>query len=68
MKKNEGLLDRTARTILGLSLISAALTGPQTPWGFIGIIPLVTGIVGYCPLYTLFGVRTCAIRKLSSTK
>lgn len=56
--KNEGQLDRILRVVVGLILISLALVGPQTPWGWVGIVPLVTGAVGMCPLYKVFGINT----------
>ncbi|MEM6734337.1 MAG: DUF2892 domain-containing protein [Myxococcota bacterium] len=58
--KNEHLVDRTIRVILGAALIALVFTGPQTPWGWVGLIPLVTGLVGRCPLYRLLGLRTNA--------
>jgi hypothetical protein len=58
-RPNEGLTDRILRMGLGLFLLALVFVGPQTPWGFLGLIPLVTGIIGYCPLYTLVGVNTC---------
>ena len=51
--------ERTARVLLGVGLISLVFVGPQTPWGWIGVVPLLTGLVGTCPLYTLLGVSTC---------
>ncbi len=59
MKANEGAVDRVLRVILGLALISIVFVGPQTPWGWIGLLPLITGLVGMCPLYTILGVTTC---------
>lgn len=59
MKINEGTIDRAIRVIVGLVLISLVFIGPQSPWGWIGLIPLVTGLVGFCPMYTLFGMSTC---------
>lgn len=59
MKMNEGKIDRILRVILGLVLISLVFVGPQTPWGWVGIVPLLTGLVGFCPLYTLIGMNTC---------
>lgn len=56
---NEGLADRLIRIAVGLVVLSLAFIGPQTPWGYLGIVPLLTGIVGYCPLYTLAGINTC---------
>ncbi len=63
MTRNEGTLDRALRIILGLALISLVFVGPQTPWGWVGLIPLVTGAVGTCPLYSIFGISTCSIAK-----
>jgi hypothetical protein len=56
---NEGLADRLIRVTLGLAALSLAFVGPQTPWGYLGLIPLLTGIVGFCPLYRLVGISTC---------
>ena len=58
--KNEGTLDRTIRVILGLLILSLTLVGPRSLWGLFGAIPLLTGAFGFCPLYRLFGIRTCA--------
>lgn len=57
--KNEGTLDRTIRIVLGLALLAIAFVGPKTPWGFVGVVPLLTGLVGSCPLYRPLGLRTC---------
>ncbi len=65
MNMNEGTWDRAARIALGLALLSLAFIGPQTPWGFIGIVPLVTGVTGFCPLYRLLGVSTCRVKRSS---
>ena len=59
MPRNEGNLDRLLRVIVGLVLIALAFVGPQTPWGWIGLVPLLTGIVGFCPAYSLLGIKTC---------
>ena len=56
---NEGLVDRLIRIAVGLFVLSLAFLGPQTPWGYLGLVPLVTGIVGFCPLYRLVGINTC---------
>jgi DUF2892 family protein len=56
---NEGALDRTLRVVLGLALISLALVGPKSAWGWIGVLPLITGLGGFCPLYRVVGVNTC---------
>jgi hypothetical protein len=57
--KNAGTLDRTIRIALGLSLLALAFVGPRTAIGYVGIVPLLTGIVGFCPLYRLVGLSTC---------
>lgn len=59
MQRNEGTLDRAVRVIAGLGILSLVFVGPQTPWGWLGLVPLVTGLVGVCPAYSLFGIRTC---------
>ncbi|GAA4248632.1 DUF2892 domain-containing protein [Azospirillum formosense] len=63
MPVNVGTIDRALRAIVGLVLIALVFVGPQTPWGWIGLVPLLTAVVGFCPAYTLFGVRSCPIRK-----
>ena len=63
MQKNEGGLDRILRVIVGLALLSLTVIGPQSMWGLVGIVPLLTGLAGYCPLYTLLGINTCPVRK-----
>ncbi len=55
---NIGNLDRLFRAIIGLVLISLVYTGPQTVWGWAGLIPLATAITSFCPLYTVLGIRT----------
>lgn len=59
MLKNEGIADRIIRMVVGLGLISLVFVGPQTPWGWVGAVPLLTGLVGWCPAYSLFGIKTC---------
>jgi hypothetical protein len=63
LRKNVGTADRVLRMALGVVLLSLAFTGPQTPWGFLGVIPLLTGALGTCPLYTLLGFSTCPARR-----
>ncbi len=60
--KNEGAIDRTLRVALGAGLIALVFFGPQTPWGWIGLVPLITGLIGMCPVYSLLGINTCRIR------
>ncbi len=59
MSSNVGTVDRVLRIVLGLVLLSLVFVGPQTYWGLIGIIPLLTAFTGFCPAYALFGIRTC---------
>ena len=58
MKSNIGSMDQVLRVIVGIALIALAMTGWIGPWGFIGIVPLVTGLVRFCPLYRLLGWHT----------
>ncbi|MDG6777271.1 DUF2892 domain-containing protein [Thiomicrorhabdus sp. zzn3] len=60
---NVGQLDRIIRIIIGLVLIIAAATNTIGLWGYIGIIPLVTGLLRWCPLYTLIGIQTCPLHE-----
>lgn len=60
MSVNVGTIDRVLRIIVGIALISLVFVGPQTPWGWIGLVPLLTAVVGYCPAYSLLGIRTCS--------
>lgn len=64
MKLNVGQVDRIFRIIFGILILSLAFIGPQTPWAFLGLIPLLTGLVGWCPGYALFGVNTCAAKRI----
>lgn len=59
MQTNVGMLDRGLRVVLGLALIGAVLGGFIGVWGWIGLVPLLTGAWSYCPLYSLLGIRTC---------
>lgn len=58
---NEGAVDRGVRVVLGVVLLALVFVGPQTLWGLVGIVPLVTGLAGKCPIYKVFGVSTCAV-------
>ncbi len=62
MKANEGSMDRALRIIAGIALIALAYTGKIGMWGYIGIIPLLTGILGICPAYAIFGISTCKLK------
>ena len=56
---NQHPIERTLRVVVGLAILSLAFVGPRTSWGFLGLIPIVTGLTGSCALYTVFGVSTC---------
>ncbi|MCW2364963.1 hypothetical protein M2341_000410 [Sphingobium sp. B7D2B] len=58
MAANIGRLDRTIRILIGLGLIALVFVGPRTPWGWIGLVPLLTAFVSFCPLYALIGIGT----------
>jgi len=62
MKQNVGSIDRAIRAIVGIALISLVFIGPQTVWGWIGVIPLATAIIGWCPPYALLGINTCGVK------
>lgn len=59
---NVGGIDRVLRILVGLAVISLVFVGPQTPWAWLGLIPLLTGAFSFCPLYTLLGVKTCKVK------
>ena len=62
MKKNVGGIDRILRIVLGLVLIALAATGTVGWWGYVGVVPLLTGLVGWCPPYSLLGWNTCSVK------
>jgi hypothetical protein len=59
MTKNVGQIDKIIRIVVGLLLIGLALTGTIGWWGWIGVVPLATGLMGSCPAYSLLGISTC---------
>ena len=59
--KNVGTIDRAVRIIVGVIGVSLVFFGPQTPWGWIGLVPLLTGAISFCPAYKLFGLNTCPL-------
>lgn len=61
MTRNVGKLDKTLRIVVGLALIALALTQTIGWWGFVGVVPLATALISFCPLYRLVGVRTCRV-------
>lgn len=63
MKSNVGGMDKIVRIVAGLVLIALAIMGIGAPWTYIGVVPLVTGLMGWCPAYTLLGMNTCPVSK-----
>ena len=63
MKTNVGGIDRVLRIIVGLALIALAATGTVGVWGWIGVVPLLTGLIRWCPLYPLLGISSCPLKK-----
>ncbi|MBL8335025.1 MAG: DUF2892 domain-containing protein [Rubrivivax sp.] len=63
MKSNVGGLDRILRIVAGLALIALTLTGQIGLWGWVGLVPLGTALLGFCPAYTLLGINTCPARR-----
>ena len=63
MKINEATWDRTVRVFAGLLLIGLAVTGKIGLWGYVGVVPLITGIAGHCPVYSVLGFNTCSLRR-----
>ena len=63
MKLNVGGIDRILRIVVGLVLIGLTLTGTIGVWGWLGVVPLATGAIGWCPPYAMFGFSTCAVKK-----
>jgi predicted metal-binding protein len=59
MKKNIGGVERAIRIVAGLGILSLAFIGPKTPWAYLGIVPLLTGLTGWCPPYAILGINTC---------
>jgi hypothetical protein len=63
MKTNVGTIDRIARFAVGLVLIALTVTGVIGAWGWLGVVPLLTAAVGFCPAYPMLGINTCAAKK-----
>lgn len=63
MKINVGNIDRILRIVAGIILITLAATDLFKPWGWIGVVPLLTGIFKFCPAYSLLGMNTCPMKK-----
>lgn len=65
--RNEHKVERAARVVLGLLVLSLIIVGPKSYWGLLGAIPLLTGLAGSCPLYTLLGISTCPVKRAMKT-
>jgi hypothetical protein len=63
MKMNVGTIDRALRVVAGLVLIGLTLNGNIGVWGWLGVVPLATGAIGWCPPYAIFGFNTCAMKQ-----
>lgn len=63
MKSNVGGMDKIARIVIGVALVVLAAMGQIGVWGYIGIVPILTGLFNFCPLYPLLGINTCGVRK-----
>ena len=61
LPRNEHSVERVLRVMVGLAVLSLAFVGPRTPWAYLGLIPVATGLLGSCPLYTILGVSTCRL-------
>ncbi|MGC2774278.1 MAG: DUF2892 domain-containing protein [Bradyrhizobium sp.] len=62
MAQNVGKIDRLIRIIVGLAILSLTVIGPQTLWGLLGLIPLGTALIGWCPPYAMLGINTCGTK------
>jgi len=63
IKPNLGSVDRAIRILAGVALLALVFVGPQTPWGYLGLVPLLTGAIGLCPAYCPLGLSTCRVPK-----
>lgn len=60
MKRNIGNIERAIRILVGVGILSLTVVGPQSPWALLGILPILTGVIGWCPPYHLLGINTCS--------
>lgn len=67
MNSNVGGIDRVLRIIAGIVLLGLAFTGSIGVWGYLGIVPLLTGVFRFCPLYSVLGIRTCPLEKKAAS-
>jgi hypothetical protein len=63
MQKNIGSIDRIIRIVAGIGILSLVFIGPETKWGYLGLVLIATGLIGWCPPYQLFGISTCKSNK-----
>jgi hypothetical protein len=63
LARNEGAADRAIRVLLGIAILSLYFFGPESPWALLGLVPLLTGLIGSCPLYSLLGINTCPVTR-----
>lgn len=63
LPNNEHPVERALRIVIGLALLALVVVGPKTLWGLVGVVPLATGLLGSCPLYTVFGLSTCPMKR-----
>ena len=63
MKKNIGGVERIVRVVVGIGILALAFVGPKSPWAYLGMLPIVTGLVGWCPPYSLLGISTVKATK-----
>lgn len=63
LPRNQHTVERVIRVVVGVGLLSIAFVGPETPWGFLGVVPLATGLLGSCPIYAVFGFSTCPMKR-----
>jgi Protein of unknown function (DUF2892) len=61
-EQNLGSIDRIVRILAGVGLLALVFVGPQTAWGYLGLIPLLTGVIGFCPAYCPLGLSSCRVR------
>ena len=67
LPRNEHSIERVIRVVLGLALLLLVVVGPKTPWGLLGLVPLLTGLIGSCPAYTLLGISTCPTKPTTAS-
>lgn len=60
--RNEHPMERMVRVVAGLAIVSLYFVGPRTPWALLGLVPVATGLLGSCPLYTVLGLSTCPVK------